>query len=136
MKRTFKATDKKLYEVIAFVEEELEKHRPDMKAMMAITVALEEMFVNVAHYAYPDREGEITVSVNADDDSAEICLIDEGIPFDPLEKEDPDVKAGIEKRDIGGLGIFMVKKSMDECRYERKEGHNIFTMKRKIRNDR
>ncbi|MBR0462166.1 MAG: ATP-binding protein [Erysipelotrichaceae bacterium] len=133
MERTFKATDEKLYEVIAFVEEELEKYHPDMKAMMAITVALEEMFVNVAHYAYPDSEGEITVSINADEDTAEIRLIDEGVPFDPLKKEDPDIKAGVEERDIGGLGIFMVKRSMDECFYERKGRQNIFTMKRKLR---
>ena len=133
VERTFDATDEKLHEVMAFVEEGLEAHEADMKSTMAITVALEEMFVNISHYAYPDTTGKATVGMRFDHDEVEIYLIDSGIPFDPLEKEDPDIKASIEEREVGGLGIFMVKQSMDECRYERRNGQNIFTMKRKIR---
>ena len=133
VERTFDATDEKLHEVMAFVEEGLEAHEADMKSTMAITVALEEMFVNISHYAYPDTTGKATVGMRFDHDEVEIYLIDSGIPFDPLEKEDPDIKASIEEREVGGLGIFMVKQSMDECHYERRNGQNIFTMRRKIR---
>ena len=118
---------------MAFVEEGLEAHEADMKSTMAITVALEEMFVNIAHYAYPDSKGKATIGMSFDNDEVEIYLIDSGIPFNPLEKEDPNVKASIEEREVGGLGIFMVKQSMDECHYERRNGQNVFTMKRKIR---
>ena len=133
VERTFDATDEKLHEAMAFVEEGLEAHEADMKSTMAITVALEEMFVNIAHYAYPDSKGKATIGMSFDNDEVEIYLIDSGIPFNPLEKEDPNVKASIEEREVGGLGIFMVKQSMDECHYERRNGQNIFTMKRKIR---
>ena len=133
VERTFDATDEKLHEAMAFVEEGLEAHEADMKSTMAITVALEEMFVNIAHYAYPDSTGKATIGMSFDNDEVEIYLIDSGIPFNPLEKEDPDIKASIEEREVGGLGIFMVKQSMDECHYERRNGQNVFTMRRKIR---
>ena len=133
VERTFDATDEKLYEVMAFIEEGLEAHEADTKATMAVSVAVEEMFVNIAHYAYPDAAGKATIGMRFDHDEIEIRLIDSGIPFNPLEKEDPDIRADADERDIGGLGILMVKKSMDECHYERKDGQNIFTMRRKIR---
>ncbi|MBQ6478030.1 MAG: SpoIIE family protein phosphatase [Erysipelotrichaceae bacterium] len=133
VEKTFDATDEKLHEVMAFVEEGLEAHGADMKSTMAISVALEEMFVNISHYAYPENKGKATIGMSFDHDEVEIYLIDNGIPFNPLDKEDPDIKAGIEEREVGGLGIFMVKQSMDECRYERRNGQNIFTMRRKIR---
>ena len=131
--RAYDADVSKLHDVIAFVEEGLEKHDADMKSTMAITVALEEMFVNVAHYAYPDQPGKVTVGMRFEDDDVEIHLIDNGIPFNPLAKEDPDISLNIEERDIGGLGIYMVKKSMDECSYEREGNQNHFIMKRKFK---
>ena len=133
MEKTFDANDEMLHDVIAFVEEGLEAHDADMKAVMAICVSLEEMFVNIAHYAYPDQPGKATVGMRFDNDVAEIYLIDDGIPFDPLENDDPDIHADLADRNIGGLGIYMVKKSMDECRYERVNDQNIFTMKKRIR---
>lgn len=132
--RTYDADDSKLHDVIAFVEEGLEKHEASMKAIMTITVALEEMFVNVAHYAYPDKEGKVRVGMRFDDeDNIEIHLFDNGIPFNPLAKQDPDITLKAEDRDIGGLGIYMVKQSMDECTYERTANTNHFMMKRKIK---
>jgi anti-sigma regulatory factor (Ser/Thr protein kinase) len=104
-----------------------------MKATMAVTVSLEEIFVNIANYAYPDHKGKATIGMSFKDDWIEVYLFDNGIPFNPLEKEDPNVKAELEERDIGGLGIYMAKKSMDECRYERKGNQNRFYMKRRIR---
>ena len=133
IERTFDATTEKLHEVIGFVEEQLEGNDASMKAVMTITVALEEMFVNIAHYAYHDAPGKATIGVSFDGDDAIITLKDNGIPFDPLAKEDPDVTAKAEDRQIGGLGIYMVKNSMDHCRYERRGSENYFEMRKNIR---
>lgn len=133
IEKTFDATVEALPEVIAFVEEQLEANNASMKAVMTISVALEEMFVNIAHYAYPDGPGKATVGVSFDGDDVSIALTDKGIFFDPLAKEDPDVTARAEDREIGGLGIFMVKNSMDHCFYERRGDENIFVMKKRIR---
>ena len=133
IERTFDATIDKLPEVIGFVEEQLEMQGASMKAIMTISVALEEMFVNIAHYAYPDGTGKATVGVSFDGDNVSISLRDKGISFDPLAKEDPDVTAKAEDRQIGGLGIYMVKNSMDSCFYERKGDENYFVMTKKIK---
>ncbi len=133
LERTFDATIENLHDVLAFVESGLESQEADMKATMAVTVSLEEIFVNIANYAYPEQKGKVTVGMNFKDDQIEVYLYDSGIPFNPLEKEDPDIKAELENRDIGGLGIYMAKKSMDECHYERKSNQNRFYMKRRIR---
>jgi anti-sigma regulatory factor (Ser/Thr protein kinase) len=133
IEKTFDATTDKLPEVIGFVEEQLEEKGASMKAVMTITVALEEMFVNIAHYAYPDHTGQAVIGVSFDGDVASITLRDKGIYFDPLAKEDPDVTAKAEDRQIGGLGIFMVKNSMDHCFYERRGDENFFEMRKKIR---
>ena len=106
-----------------------------MKALLQISVALEEVFVNVAHYAYGKETGDVVVSVDIrqPDEVAVIRITDSGIPFDPLAKEDPDITLSADKRNIGGLGIFMVKQSMDHVAYEYKDGQNIFTMEKSIR---
>jgi len=133
MERTFDAKDEQLHEVISFIEEGLEQHDAGMKDIMAVTVAVEEMFVNVAHYAYEGEEGYCTVSMRFTGNDVEITLKDKGIPFDPLAKEDPDIGLSAEERAIGGLGIYMVKNTMDECSYVRDGDENIFTMKKTIR---
>ena len=132
-KRTFDASDDRLHDVLSFVEAELEKQDVDMKTTMAIDVAVEEIFVNIAHYAYEGRPGKAVVGMDFRQDDVYIYLIDTGIPFNPLEVEDPDITAGAEDRNIGGLGIYMVKKSMDECRYERRNNQNVFVMRKAIR---
>ena len=131
--RTFDASDDKLHDVLSFVEEELEKHDVSMKTMMAINVAVEEIFVNIAHYAYEGRPGKAVVGMNFDEDNVHIYLVDNGIPFNPLEMKDPDITAGVDEREIGGLGIYMVKKSMDKCTYERRNNQNVFVMRKAIR---
>lgn len=133
MERTYDADVDKLNDVLAFVEENLEANEAGMKETMAITVAVEEMFVNVAHYAYPDSKGKVTIGLRFIGDDIEIHLTDAGIPFDPIAKEDPDVTLDADDREIGGLGIYMVKKSMDECTYERVGDQNHFTMRKKIK---
>lgn len=126
--KIFAADTSALDEVMAFVEGELEEMLCPLKAVMQITVCVEEMFVNVAHYAYPEGNGEVEVAVDLDGNMISVTLTDSGIPFNPLEKDDPDITLSADERQIGGLGIFMVKKSMDEVRYERNEDKNIFTM--------
>lgn len=132
VERDFPAADEALDDVMAFVEEELDKADCPMKISMQITVAVEEIFVNIAHYAYPDGQGGMKLAVSNDDGIVTLCFTDSGIPFDPLAKADPDITLSAEERGIGGLGIYMVKKSMDEVRYERRDGQNIFAISKKI----
>lgn len=130
--KVFPAEDKELPSVLEFVEEELDKAGCSMKMKIKITVALEEIFVNVAHYAYPGGKGDVTIGIACDANrgSAIFRFTDRGIPFDPLAKPDPDVTASVEERQIGGLGIFMVKKTMDEISYRYENNCNILTMKK------
>lgn len=123
-----------LDEVLAFVDSRLEELECPVKAQMQIDVAVEEIFVNIASYAYEGQPGSATIrmEVRQNPKSAEITFLDRGIPYNPVEKEDPDVSLPIEKRRIGGLGIYMVKKSMDEMLYERRDGYNILTIIKKI----
>ena len=125
---TIKASVNNLDQVLAFVDTELEKLECSIKAQMQIDVAVEELFVNIASYAYGEGSGRVRIRVEAFGDHAVITLTDSGVAYDPLAKEDPDTALAAEQRPIGGLGIFMAKKMMDEIRYERKDGCNILTM--------
>ena len=119
-------------QVIDFVNEVLESHDCSMKTTMQIDIAVEELFVNIAHYAYAPGEGEATIccAVGGEPRSVEISFIDSGTPYNPLLREDPDVTLEAEDRDIGGLGIFMVKKSMDDMRYEYADRQNRLTIRK------
>lgn len=132
--KNFPAKDEALNDVLAFAEEELEKAECPMKAVMPITVALEEVFVNVAHYAYPDSSGEVNLAIDFDIESRTMTFImtDSGIPFDPLAKPDPDITLSAEERQIGDLGIFMMKTTMDDVNYAYTGGKNVLTMKKII----
>ena len=120
--------------VTAFVEEQLEQYDCPMKAQMQIDIAIDELFSNIAQYAYTPNTGKATVRVEVTEDpmAVVITFIDNGVPYDPLAKEDPNVSLPADERQIGGLGIFMVKKSMDEITYEYKNGQNILTIKKHI----
>lgn len=118
----------------AFVSEELDKIGCPMKARAQIDIAIDELFGNIAHYAYPCGTGDAVVQFEFDAPSrtAAVTFMDSGVPYDPLKKEDPDVTLPAEQRKIGGLGIFLVKKTMDEMRYERRDGRNVLTIKKRI----
>ena len=120
--------------VTAFVEEQLEQVGCPMKAQMQIDIAIDELFSNIAQYAYTPKTGKATVRVEVTGNpmAVVISFIDNGIPYDPLAKADPNVSLPADERQIGGLGIFMVKKSMDEINYEYKNGQNILTIKKHI----
>ena len=126
-----KADTAELDNVLSFADTILEELGCSVKAQMQIDIAIEEIFVNIAHYAYPEAEGEAVISVDSGEGpSVTITFEDEGIQYDPLKNEDPDITLSAEDRPIGGLGIFMVKKSMDEVSYEYKDGKNRLTIKK------
>ena len=128
------ATDENLAAVQAFVDERLEAADCPMKAQMQIGVAVEEIFVNIAHYAYAPDSGKATVRVEVSDApvTVTITFVDHGTPYDPLAKADPDVSLPAQAREIGGLGIFMTKKLMDDVAYEYRDGQNILTLKKAL----
>ena len=132
--KTFPAKTESLSDVLGFVEQTLESFECPMKIQTAICVAIEEVFVNVAHYAYPQGEGDMTLYIGFDDQCRDITfrMTDKGIPFDPLTKPDPDITLSAEDREIGGLGIFITKKTMDSLSYSYENGENVLTMIKKI----
>ena len=123
-----------LLEVQAFVDEHLEEVGCPMQTQTVIDIAVEELFVNIASYAYDPEIGIAVVQVTVHEEplSVEITFIDNGVQYDPLAKEDPDVTLSANERKKGGLGIFMVKKSMDKVIYEYKDGKNILTIKKNL----
>ncbi len=132
--KVFEAKDENMLDMLGFVEAELEAFGCSMRMQTAISVALEEVFVNICHYAYPDGVGNATVKVGINPDTSEMtCIIsDSGIAFNPLAQEDPDITLPAEQRDVGGLGILIVKKTMDFVEYTRVNDENILTMKKKL----
>ena len=128
------AVKENLEKVMAFVDSHLEEAGCPMKPQLQIDVAVEEIFVNIASYAYHPEKGNAVVRVEFAEDpiTVSITFIDHGVPYDPLAKEDPDVTLSAEERAIGGLGIFLVKQTMDDVVYEYKDGSNILTLIKKF----
>ncbi len=118
--------------VAEFVEGELEIREVPMAAQAQIGIALDEMYTNVAKYAYGDDPGEVTVRLDFTEGITEVkmTIMDCGIPYDPLQRPDPDVSLEAEARQIGGLGIYMVKQLMEEVNYEYRGGMNILRMRK------
>jgi anti-sigma regulatory factor (Ser/Thr protein kinase) len=131
---TIEARIDNLNQAMGFVDETLEEAMCPMKAQMQVDVAVEEIFVNVASYAYAPGVGNVTIRMEIQENprTVVITFIDSGVPYDPVAKADPDVSLSAEERGIGGLGIFMVKKSMDDMVYEYKDGQNILSIKKAI----
>jgi anti-sigma regulatory factor (Ser/Thr protein kinase) len=131
---TVEAKTTNIEAVTDFVNEQLEALDCPMKAQMQIDIAIDELFGNIAHYAYNPEIGKATVRVEVIEDplAVVITFIDNGVPYDPLAKEDPDTTLSAEEREIGGLGIYMVKKSMDDVAYEYKDGQNILKIKKNL----
>ena len=131
---TVEAKIENIEAVTDFVNEQLEALDCPMKAQMQIDIAIDELFGNIAHYAYNPEIGKATVRVEVTQDplAVVITFIDNGVPYDPLAKTDPDTTLSAEEREIGGLGIYMVKKSMDEIAYDYKDGQNILKIKKRI----
>ena len=131
---TLPATIENIEKVTDFVNEQLEEIECPMKAQMQIDIAIDELFGNIANYAYNPETGPATVRVEVTEEpiSVVITFIDHGVPYDPLKKDDPDITLSAEERAIGGLGVFMVKKTMDEISYEYRDGKNILRIKKNM----
>ncbi len=131
---TIDATLDNISTVTAFVDEELEQLDCPPKTKMQMDIAIDELFGNIANYAYNPNIGTATVRVEVTDNplAVVITFIDNGVPYDPLAKADPDITLSAEEREIGGLGIYMVKKSMDDVFYEYKDGKNILKIRKNL----
>jgi len=129
------ATKENLDDVLMFIDEELEKLDCSMKIQMQIDLSVEEIFINIASYAYFPDTGMAFISFESENGGSTIVIsfTDTGVPYNPLEKDDPDITLTSEERQVGGLGIFLVKKNMDEVYYKYENGNNVLTMKKKIK---
>ncbi len=131
-KITVEAKIENLQQVTDFATEKLEARDCPIKAAMQLELVIEEIFVNIASYAYESATGDATFCIDfaEDPNAVSLTFIDGGKPYNPLEKPDPDITLDMNERDIGGLGIFLVKKNVDEISYERTNDKNILHMKK------
>ena len=127
-KITVEAKLENMYQIIDFVEDELFSMKVPEAEIVTMSIAVEEIFVNITSYAYGDDTGSVTIEVDKNDSALRICFIDSGEPYNPLEKADPDISLPPEQRDIGGLGIFMMKNMVDSAEYKYENGQNNLTI--------
>lgn len=134
IEQEFNAVKEELPNIITLLETELDKYGASLKTTTQLTVAVEEIFINIANYAYGDNQGICKFSLNYKENLRELTITfeDNGKPFNPLAKEDPDVTLSAEDRQIGGLGIYIVKKTMDEVTYSYENDKNILKLKKVI----
>ena len=131
--KSFKANNQELSHVQEFVQKVLQRYGCNDKTIMQINLVIEEVFVNIASYAYQNDDGTCKVIVDYDGvKQVMITFEDNGIPFNPLEKENPDITLSAEKREVGGLGIFITKQIMDQVEYIYENQKNVLKMTKKI----
>lgn len=135
IEKTIEAKVDNLHLVLEFLEEQLEAHEASMKVINIMSISVEEMYANVCLYAYEGmpEPHDCKIGIWFDGDIVNVRLTDNGFAFNPLAKADPDIHADVQDRGIGGLGIYMVKKYMDECTYDRVNEQNVFTMRKAIK---
>ena len=131
---TLRAKTEKLNQVLEFVNASLEEKNCPMYKVMELDIAVEELFVNIAHYAYTPAEGDVTIQIVFVEEDVIITFMDSGIPYNPWARKDPDTTLSLGERKVGGLGVFMVKNSMDEVGYRYEDGKNVVTIKKNISN--
>ena len=131
---TVEATVESIAPVTDFVNDRLDALGCSPRARTQIDIAIDELLGNIALYAYNPETGPATVRVEVEDEplSVVITFIDNGVPYDPLAADDPDIHLSIEDRPIGGLGVFLVKQTMDEVTYEYVDGKNILRIKKAL----
>ena len=130
--KIFEATDENLEAVNDFIHEQIKPFSCQSQTLFQIDLAVEEIYVNIAHYAYSPDKGTVQIDCSVEKTSdapakLTVSFTDRGKAFNPLEKPDPDITLSVEEREIGGLGIFLTKKYMDSVLYERKDNQNILT---------
>ena len=132
MKKRFNAEKENLQDLIKFVHRNIDSY-VDEKTISKIELVIEEIFINIVNYAYKDEEEKaVCVDIRKDNQKMIITFEDNGIPFNPLDNEDPDIRLNAEERQIGGLGIYLVKKIMDDVKYLYKENKNILIIEKNI----
>lgn len=128
------AETKHLDDVLSFVDQILSQYDCPMDIQIQIDIAVEEIYVNIAHYAYNPDVGEATIRCRVENDP--LCVViefmDGGVPYNPLEQQIPNLDLSAEEREIGGLGIYMVRNSMDNVSYRHESGKNVFTIQKKL----
>lgn len=119
-------------QVYDFLNENLDRMNCSEKVRTQVLVAAEEIYVNIARYAYKEEDGIVSVKMTRSEKSGQITITftDNGIRYDPLQRENPDITLNAEERQIGGLGIYMVKQMMDEVSYRYEDGKNILTIRK------
>ncbi len=131
---TIDATLENVALAMDYVGEKVQKLPFSSKAKNQLEIAVDELVSNVARYAYGENTGDVNICVNNDEKGITIRITDSGVPYNPLEKADPDITLSAEERGIGGYGIFIVKKTMDDIRYEYKDNKNILTIRKDFDN--
>jgi serine/threonine-protein kinase RsbW len=131
---TVPASVEELEKVLDFINGELEDNNCILKTQMQVAIAVEEIFVNISNYAYNPEVGKATIKISVGGEPLQVTIqfLDGGKSYNPLEKKDPDITKSADERDIGGLGIYIVKKSMDDVQYEYKDGMNLLTISKRI----
>ena len=131
---TFSAETEELDAVLSFVNAPLDALGVSEEEKIILDIAVEEIYVNIALYAYQPGRGPVTLRWTLEEDPLRIQIdfMDRGTPYDPLSRQDPDITLSAEERQIGGLGIYMVRKSMDEVSYAYRDGQNYFSMKKRL----
>lgn len=121
-----------LPDVLKFINNHLKSVNYNKKANSLFELSVEEAYVNIVNYAYKTDDGKVVIRCKVDENPLKITaqFIDWGIPFNPLKKEDPDISQDIEKKVLGGLGIFLIKKYVDHMEYEYQDGKNILTIQK------
>lgn len=118
--------------LMGFIEETLQEFQVPQKTIFTVMTACDEVIVNIIQYAYPDNEGEIEIQIDRTEEDVGFSFMDDGLPFNPLSKPDADTSLLAHEREIGGLGIHMVRKLMDKVDYVYRDGKNILTMRKTI----
>ncbi len=133
--RTYPAELDSLEDMLEFINEVMVQLGADRERLFKVRLAAEELLVNIIHYAYPDSHGELSIDCSKAEQGEPGVFIeirDAGIPFNILEKQEPDITQPMEDREIGGLGIFLTRQVMDEISYEREDGQNIVRMVKRL----
>lgn len=121
-----------LYPLLDSIDQTIRSYSVDEELLATLHICIEEVFVNVVSYAYGEQVGLVEVETEVNDGWLSITFRDEGIPYNPLEREDPDLDLALEERPIGGLGIYMIRNMMDSVQYEYKEGRNNLCIRKEI----
>ena len=128
------ADTKYLEQVISFINAELDIRQCSEKIKYEIDIAVEEIYVNIANYAYSPEIGNARIRCEIEEQPLQIMIqfLDNGKPYNPLKRPDPDVDLSLKERQAGGLGVYLVKKSMTSVKYEYLDGKNIFTIRKEL----